>query len=88
MGGRGSLVKANIVELGTGEGLLMQDRQRLGRWGFVWGAYGIEELVSEVRYADDASCASFVFCEECMWQCLQEAWGPHRQVSVEEHGAN
>lgn len=85
MGGRASKVKTSIL-LGSGEGLLMTDEARLQRLGFAIPGYSIEELVSLVRLVDDGSCASFVFCQECMKGYPEAAWGEEQEVSVEEHG--
>lgn len=85
MGGRASKIKTSIV-LGTGEGLLVLDAERLKRLGFWIEGYDIQELLSILRLVDDGSIASFVYCMPCLHLFLCEAWGQEQSVTVEEWG--
>jgi len=85
MGGRGSKIKMSLI-LGVGEGLLWRDAGKLHANGFAIAGYSITQLVSLLRQVDDASCASWVWCEDCMRDLCQLAWGEDMTVTIEEAG--
>ena len=78
--------------LGVGEGVLLQNEQRLRDLGFLIPGFTVAQLISYIRLVDDGSIASFVFCVECLHLFLCVVWNcvtveEKLDVTVEEWGS-